>query len=79
VFKKAYPARYFGLAASKLGNPARARWCYSNELFNGSFALNNNVAGNTRPLEFAIIANFQSTQVVEAYFDEFGQVACESY
>jgi hypothetical protein len=67
------------VAASKLGNPAKPRWCYTNELFDGSFALNNNVAPNTNPTEFAILTNFQQQGVVMAYVDEFGQVACEAY
>jgi len=78
-FNKAYPQRYFAVAASRLGNTAKPRWCYTNELFDGSFALQNNVAPNTDPLSFAIMTNFDSRGETIAFIDEFGQIACEAY
>jgi len=77
--KKAYPNRFFAVAASRLGNVARPRWCYTNELVNASIAATNNVSPNGNPADFAIMSNFQPSGEIKAYIGVFGQVACEAY
>jgi hypothetical protein len=77
--KKANPHRYFALAVSRLGNVARPRWCYTNELVNASIASTDNVSPNGNPANFAIMSTFKPIWELLAYDGEFGQVACEAY
>jgi hypothetical protein len=63
-----------------VGDVAKPRWCYTDELFDGSFALNNNVAPNNEAAKIAIISNFLTPGVNGVEKDgAFGQVACEAY
>ena len=76
-YTKAYPGRYFAVAASSLGDVTKPRWCYTNELFDGLFASKNNAGPNSNPAAFVILTNFVGEII--AYTDGMGQFACEAY
>jgi len=74
------PQWYYALGASRVGDVTKPRWCYTNELVDASFALNNNVASNNEAANIAIISSFQNPGVNGVLNDgDFGQVACEAY
>jgi hypothetical protein len=76
---KASPQSYYALAATSIGNVAKPRWCYTNELVDTSITMYNGVSSNSNPVRYAILANFKTDGLMTAFEDVFGQLACEAY